>query len=425
MHTRPSTSLELPKQTSSRVIFLVDMQSFYASVEKAAYPEYRNQPVVVAGDPARRSGIVLAACPIAKTYGITTAERLGEAMGKCPKLIVVRPHMQRYIEVSLQISEIMERFSDLVEPYSIDEQFMDVTGSQKLFGEPENIARQLQQMIQTETGVYARVGIGPNKVLAKMACDNFAKKNENGIHTLSQEQIADSLWKLPVGCMFGIGSRMRRHLQRLGIHSIGELARFPLHRLKQRWGINGEVIWLTANGIDYSPVSPDTHHQQQKAVGHQMTLPRDYDSLETIQVILLELSEEVCRRARSKGLIGQTVSVGCRGIDFERPTGFYRQMTLSDMTCHGKDVYQAACALFKQHWDGQPVRSVSVTLSQLQSDALYQMDLFRDREKERSLDQTLDWIKDKYGSAAIVRSVSATQAGQAWERAHKIGGHYK
>lgn len=157
-------------------ILLVDMQSFYASVEKAEAPHLKNRPVIVSGDPERRSGVVLAACPLAKRYGVKNAERLWEAQAKCPDAVIVRPRMQRYIDVSVMITELFERYTDLVEPYSIDEQFLDVTGSRRLFGDPFTIAKSIQQAIMREFGIYARVGIGPNKALAKMACDHFAKK---------------------------------------------------------------------------------------------------------------------------------------------------------------------------------------------------------------------------------------------------------
>jgi len=410
---------------NERTIFLVDMQSFYASVEKAAHPEFRDKPLIVAGDPARRSGIVLAACPIAKKYGVTTAERVGEAVRKCPEVVVIRPHMQEYINVSLQISAILERFSDLVEPYSIDEQFVDVTGTMALFGkDPVEVALRIQAAIGRETGVYARVGIGPNKVLAKMACDNFAKKNQNGIFTLTHDNKREYLWPLGIDKMFGVGSRLNRHLRRLGIHTIGQLAAYPLERLRQIWGVNGHVLWMTANGYDYSPVTPTTYDTQ-KGIGHHMTLPRDYRTAEEIRVVLMELSEEVCRRARFKGLMGETVSVGCRGADFDRPTGFHRQMKLDGPTNHMPHIFAAAEQLFARHWDGEPVRSVGVSLTQLRPDGEYQLDLFHDRERERKLDYAVDTIKERYGAAAIIRASSLTAAGQAYERARKIGGHYK
>jgi DNA polymerase-4 len=414
------------------VIFLVDMQSFYCSVEKADHNEYKHKPLIVAGDPAKRSGIVLAACPIAKSFGVQTTEWIKQALAKCPELIVVQPRMQLYIDVSIQITTIFERYTDLVEPFSIDEQFLDVTESQNLFGGPHQIASDIQRAILAETKVNARVGIGPNKILAKMACDNFAKKNKDGIFLLNEENMKEKLWQLPIPNMFGVGGRMTRHMQRMGIHYIGDLAKLELGSFKQmmraRMGkqadIHAELLWLTANGIDYSPVTPTTHNTQ-KAIGHNMTTPRDYTRADEIETLLLELSEEVGRRARAKGYMGDVVSCGCRGADFDQPTGFYRQMKLPLVTNHGPDISSAARALFHQHWDGQPVRSVGVTLTGLTPDGEYQVDLFRDRESEIRLDRAMDAIKSRYGPAAIMRATSITPAGLAKDRAAKIGGHYK
>lgn len=164
------------KERRNRTIFLSDCQSFYTSIEKADDPKYQHKPLVVAGDPALRSGIILAACPLAKKYGISTAERLGEAVKKCPDLIIVRPRMQHYIDVSLKITEIYNEYTDLVEVFSIDEQFLDMSGSLSLFGDPVSIASEIQQKVLAQTGVWIRIGISSNKMLAKTATDIWAKK---------------------------------------------------------------------------------------------------------------------------------------------------------------------------------------------------------------------------------------------------------
>ncbi len=408
-----------------RVIFLVDMQAFYASVEKADRPDLKDYPLIVSGDPERRSGVVLAACPLAKKHGVKNAFRLWEAQMLCPEAIVVRPRMQRYLEVSVKITEILERYTDMVEPYSIDEQFMDLTGSQLLFGKPYDIAKKIQKDIMEETGVRARCGIGPNKVLAKIACDNFSKKNHEGIFELSEANMQQEMWPLPIGAMFGIGSRMENHLRRLGISTIGRLACYPLELLKKRWGINGQVIWETANGLDSSPVSLHSHSSQ-KAIGHAMTLPKDYEDFETeIKVILLELSEEVCSRARSSGVLGYTVSAGAKGADYDTPSGFYRQTALLNPTNNTLEVYHEVSKLFLKFWDKKPVRRLSVNLSNLSSDKIYQLNLFSGNEFKRKIGYTMDHIKKRYGSDAIIRAASLTDAGQAVERSRKIGGHYK
>jgi nucleotidyltransferase/DNA polymerase involved in DNA repair len=421
------------KQGSERTIFLVDCQSFYASVEKADHPGTKLKPVAVCGDPSRRSGIVLAACPIAKSFGVTTAERIGDALIKCPDLIVIRPRMQHYIDVSLMITRIYQEFTDLVEIFSIDEQFMDVSASIRFFGHPENIAKSIQQKVLQQTGVWVRVGISSNKMLSKIATDIWAKKNESGIFTLPKSEVETLLWPQPVHKMFGVGNRMTAHFMRLGMPTIGHIARTPLPRLKERFrarfgkqsDIHAEVMWRTANGLDDSPVTPGTFNTPPKSVGHMTTLPRDYTDNTEVDTILLELTEEVCRDCRRKGYSGYVVSVSCMCSPYEAPTGFSRQMKMPDPTNNTNAVYEAANALFYRYWDKMPVRRVGVMLSNLVDDQGYQLTLFEDQVKSRALDKVTDHIKDRYGSAAIVRASSLTTAGQAKEMAQKIGGHYK
>lgn len=414
----------MPK-ANKRIIFLIDMQSFYASIEKAENPALRNQPIVVAGDPQRRSGVVLAACPLAKAYGVVTAEALWQAQQKCRQLVVVRPRMEHYLQVALDITRIFQSFTDQVEPYSIDEQFLDVTGSIHLFGnDPLQLAAEIRQRVWLETGINCRVGIGENKVLAKMACDNFAKKQETGVFWLKREQLADTLWRLPIEKLFGVGSRMKRHFHRMGIYQIGQLAALRPAVLIRHWGVNGEVLWRTAHGMDDSPVSLN-EYVTQKGIGHHMTLPRDYHTAKEIKVVLLELCEEVCRRARQKERMGQVLSVGCRGANLAPEEGFGRQMKLAEATNDAMALYEAACCLFDRHWTGGPVRSIGVTLGQLVPDNVVQLNLFTDTPKLRSLAQAMDDIRARFGPDAILRAASALEAGQARERARKIGGHYK
>ncbi len=417
-----------------RTIFLADCQSFYASIEKAEHPEYAGLPVAVAGDPERRSGIILAACPQAKKHGVTTAQRLGEALACCPELVVVRPRMQYYVDVSMHITTIYQSYTDLVEPYSIDEQFLDVTGSLHLYGSAEQLAQLIQSRILKELGIYVRIGIGPNKILAKTACDNFAKKINSGIFTLHERNIASTLWNLPIGSMFMVGRKMSQHFAAMGLDTIGKLAATPLDRLKllmrrkfaKNSDINAELYWRIANGMDNGAVAPGTHEAAPKSVGHMMTLPRDYSRLEEIKIILLELTELVCQRCRSKGIMGHVISVGCAGADFDRPTGFSRQVKMPDPSNITNQVYKEALQLLLKHWDRYPIRRVGVSLSQFSSADEYQMTLFdENREKSMALERATDAIKRRYGDAAILRAVSVHDAGQARHRAEKIGGHYK
>lgn len=307
--------------TRQKAVFLVDMESFYASIEHVENPQYDGKPLVVSGDPNRRSGVILAACPLAKQKGIRNAERLYEAQQKCPDVVVVKPRMQRYVDVSLEISRILGTFTDQVEPYSIDEQFMDVTGSQRLFGIPHDIAVKVRDEVQRITGIRTRIGIGENKVLAKLACDNFAKKNKSGIYLLSRDTIDLDLWGLPIEDLFGVGRKMAVHFRNMGIRTIGQLAKTDGEHIKKKFGLHGQVLWMSANGVDYSPVTREAHAKR-KGFGNGMTLPRDYVKKEEIQVVLLELCEEVCSRARKAGKMGSTVSLSLNGASYVEKRGF-------------------------------------------------------------------------------------------------------
>lgn len=415
-----------------RTIFLVDGQSFYASVEKAARPELRDKPVAV-GDPARKSGIILAACPIAKSRGVTTAERVGEALAKCPDLVVVRPRMQTYIAISLLITEIFESVTDQVEPYSIDEQFLDITGSLSHYGSPEEIAHRIQTHIMMSTGVWSRVGIGPTKILAKMATDNFAKKRPDGIFALPYDKLETELWPLPVNQMFMVGSRMTKHFIRMGLNRIGDIAKLELGVFKQKMrremkkqsDIQAEYYWQTARGIDPSPVVTGIRGKLQ-SISHGKALRSSlYRKLEDIEVVLLELVVEVCRRSRRHGYMGRVVSVAAAETDGERTAWFSRQTTLPQPSSLTHEIADAARRLFVQHWSGLPLSNLSIALTELTDDSVFQLTLFEDRSAVYRRERATDSIKDRYGSGAIMRASSLLESGVARERAEQIGGHYK
>ncbi|RUS46451.1 DNA polymerase IV [Cohnella sp. AR92] len=415
-----------------RTIFLVDGQSFYASVEKAARPELRDKPVAV-GDPARKSGIILAACPIAKSRGVTTAERVGEALAKCPDLVVVRPRMQTYIAISLLITEIFESVTDQVEPYSIDEQFLDITGSLSHYGSPEEIAHRIQTHIMMSTGVWSRVGIGPTKILAKMATDNFAKKRPDGIFALPYDKLETELWPLPVNQMFMVGSRMTKHFIRMGLNRIGDIAKLELGVFKQKMrremkkqsDIQAEYYWQTARGIDPSPVVTGIRGKLQ-SISHGKALRSSlYRKLEDIEVVLLELVVEVCRRSRRHGYMGRVVSVAAAETDGERTAWFSRQTTLPQPSSLTHEIADAARRLFVQHWGGLPLSNLSIALTELTDDSVFQLTLFEDRSAVYRRERATDAIKDRYGSGAIMRASSLLESGVARERAEQIGGHYK
>jgi len=406
----------------SNIILLADMESFYASVEVARNPSLRGKPVVVCGDPKRRHGIALAASKEAKSYGIKTGMPAWQCKKLCPRVIFTKPHMKTYIDVSLKITGIFEQFTDRVSPYSIDEQFLDMTGCERLFGTPREMALRISKKVLNETGVRCRIGIGENPLQAKMACDNFAKKNSEGIFELNYKNYARYTWPLPIKDLFGVGSRMEKNLHRIGVFTIGNLARLPKESLKKRWGAVGELLWLNSHGIDYSTVNPSST-ETCKGIGHSITLPRDYSSEREIRVVLLELTEEVCRRARTIGKVGKVVNLYCRGANFDNPTGFSRQKKLAKPTAITMDVYPVVLQLFNTYWDRMPIRAAGISLSGLASDKQIQLSLFDNEEQKIALSHAMDEIRNRFGITSLFRASSLTSGAQLFERANKIGGH--
>ncbi|MZP28633.1 DNA polymerase IV [Heliobacterium undosum] len=403
-------------------VLLADMNSFYASVEMAHNPTLRGQPVLVCGDPERRHGIILAASREAKRRGVKTAMTVGEARAICPDAVCVRPRMSLYLEVSWQIQQIARTLSPLVEPYSVDELFIDVRGAEHIWGDAVEAAGIFRQRVWEAVKVPCSVGVGPNKFLSKMACDVEAKKSPSGVALWRADDVEAKLHPLPTGKMFMVGSRMERHFRNMGLLTIGDLAHYPVHYLTRRFGLRGAVYHNLAWGRDCSPVCPDSL-EQAKSVGHSITLPRDYHHSDDIELVLLELTDEVCRRARKLGKAGRTVSVGLRAYDLTR--GFYRQTALPSPSNLSGAVFEKAQLLFRRHWDGRPVRTVTVDLSGLEEDGALQQELFRDMDRQDRVSRTMDRIRDALGTTAIVRASSLLPSSQARDRAVKIGGHYR
>lgn len=408
--------------TDKKSILLADAESFYAGVEMARNPSLRGKPVAVCGDPALRHGIVLAASKEAKACGVKAGQPAWECRRYCPDVIFVRPHMKRYLEYSLQMTRIFEQFTDRVVPYSIDEQFLDLSGCERLWGEPREAARLILKQVWEETGIRCRIGLGENPLQAKMACDRFAKRRADAFFELNSANYAAHVWPLPIGDLFGVGLRMEGHLRRMAVRTIGHLARLPREIPARRWGVNGLLLWLNARGVDYSTLQPGKPVPQ-KAIGHCATLPRDYSAHREIEAVLLELTEEVCFRARALGKMGATVHVYCRGADFDHPSGFSRQKKLPEPASAADGVYPAARLLFHRHWDGRPVRALGVSLSGLSDRHSYQLSFFSGREAADSLGDAADEIRERFGPTALFRAVSLTAGGQLFTRAGMIGGH--
>lgn len=386
-------------------ILLADMNSFFASVHQAMEPRLRGKPVIVGGDPAKRHGIVLAASYEAKAFGVKTGMAVWEARSLCPAGIFLKPGHSHYVNFSARIIRIMKDFSPLVEPFSIDEAFMNLSGCGHFFSSSLEAALQLKKRIKEEIGVLCSVGVGPNKLLAKMAA---GMQKPDGLTVLDLTDVPDKLWPLPARDLFGVGARMEKRLRDLNIHTIGELACYPLPVLRKRFGLLGHVLHLSANGIDYSPVDPHSL-ERVKSIGHQVTLPKDYRGYRQVEVIILELCEIVCRRVRLGGYAGRTVNLTLKDVDFLWLT---RAQSISCPTASVKDIYKVAVELLHRHWpEWKPVRMVGVSLAGLVKNTSEQMDLFGEAERARLLHAACDRIKDRFGEQSILRGVSLTPEG--------------
>ncbi|MTI81994.1 MAG: DNA polymerase IV [Firmicutes bacterium] len=394
-----------------KIIMLIDMNSFFASVHQALDPSLQHKPVIVCGDPAKRHGIVLAASYEAKRpYGIKTGMTVSEARQKCPGAIFISPQYRSYVDFSTRILNILQDYSPLVEPYSIDEAFIDITGCINLLGKPQQIAKNIKGDIANQIGIMCSVGIGPNKLLAKMAAD-FEKPD--GLTVLTAEDIPDKLWPLPVRELFGVGSRYEKHFRKLNIKTIGDLAHFPLEILKKKFGLMGEILHLSANGIDYSPVEP-SNMEYIKSIGNQITLPRDYSGFDEIKVIVLELAEQICHRARAVNSLGKTVSLTLKDNYFITRSHATTMPQPSNIT---NEVYQAALEIMKTHWGKNArVRAVGLTLSNLTDNKSRQLRIDNDIIKQEELEKACDAIKTRWGYGAIKRATSLTDLGGYYER---------
>lgn len=390
----------------SRVVLLCDANSFFASVHQALDPGLKGKPVVVGGDPAKRTGIVLAASYEAKKVsGVKTGMTIMEARARCPQAIFVSPCYRHYVAFSTRINNILKDFSDLVEPYSIDESFIDITGCLKLLGTPMDIAQAIQRRINREVGVGVNIGIGPSKLIAKMAAE---LEKPNKIIALSLEEWPRRIWPLPVKELFGVGTRIGKWLQQIGTCTIGDLASLDVGVLRKRYGIIGEVLHQSARGFDSSPVDPGSFDVI-KSIGNQITLPRDYQGCEQVRIVILELAEEVAYRTRRAGYVGRRVSLTLKDPNFNTETHSKVLHQYTDIT---NEIYEAGLHLLEKHWNkGLWVRLVGLTLSGLVKQSERQMDLFAQRQRMESIDKATDIIRSRWGHHSIKRAVSLTDQG--------------
>lgn len=396
--------------SEEKLIFHIDVNSAFLSweaVERLKHPEQfpeitvdlRDIPSAVGGDRSKRHGIILAKSIPAKKYRVQTGEPITDALRKCPNLVLVPSRHEIYREYSKAFLVILERYSDSIEQCSIDECFVDMTGTEKLFGQPVEAATRIKDEIYRELGFTVNVGISTNKLLAKMASD-FRKPNL--VHTLFPQEIPDKMWKLPVGDLFLVGKSTEQTLHTLGIHTIGELAHTDPQILRGVLKKQGEAVWRFANGEGASIIEPEP--ADNKSYGNATTIAFDVTDESTANMVLMSLAETVGRRLRNDAAKAEVVAVNIRYSDLSRVS---HQCEMPHATNITNEIYAVACRLFEELWDGRPVRLLGIQTSHIRqvSDGR-QLSLFDDGnyEKLEKLDRAMDSIRERYGSDAVKRA---------------------
>lgn len=379
-----------------RRIIHLDMDAFYAAVEQRDNPTYRGKPVIVGGNPAAR-GVVSTCSYEARKYGVRSAMPLREAGRRCPHGIFLPVRMRRYQEVSAELMAILHDYTPLVEPISLDEAFLDVTGSEKLFGPAEEIAREIIDRVESELGLTASVGVAHNKFLAKVASD---LQKPHGFVVVDPDKVEAFLAPLPVRRLWGVGPKTLAVLSELGINTIGDLQAVPYERLRYRLGeAAAESLSRLAFGKDERPVVPE---REPKSIGHEVTFAQDTADPNIIEATLLELCDKAARRLRKEALLAKVVTLKLRDAGFKTIT---RQTTLASPTDLEEIFFENVRSLFAQaKWAGKPLRLVGVSLSGLERKENEQGRLFVEEEDElRRLHQAVDRIRDRFGETAVTR----------------------
>jgi len=407
---------------AERVIFHVDANSAFLSWT-AAYKvnvlgesvDIREIPSVVAGDKESRHSIILAKSSPARKFGIRTGEPLFQALQKCPDLVIVQPDYALYVEASRHFVAMLREFSPVVEQYSIDEAWVDMTGTERLFGAPRLAAEKMRERIWNELGFTVNVGISTNKLLAKMAGD-FEKPNK--VHTLFPEEIESKLWPLSARDLFLVGPATENKLKKMGIYTVGDLAKADLSVLRKKLGKHGEMIWHFANGRSTNAVTPIP--ADNKGYGNSTTMPNDITDRKAAHRVLLSLCETVAMRMRKDNKCGRCVSVHLRTNVFE---DFSHQTMLHGATNITGELFSAVCKVFDEAWDGiLPLRQLGVQVTHLSDEPYQQYDLFSGMspvqyERKLRLDETVDALRDKFGENIIRRAKFTSDP-----EAHMIGG---
>lgn len=379
------------------MILHVDMDAFYAAIEQRDNPNLFGKPVVVGGSPTGR-GVIAAASYEARKFGLHSAMPSSQAIRLCPRAIFIKPQIEKYSAVSKQIREIFNRFTPVFEPLALDEAFLDVAGSQKLFGDAETIGRQIQTTIAEELQLVASVGVAPNKFLAKLASD---LDKPNGFMVVQQANVTEFLDPLDISRVWGIGPKTQQTFLKLGVQRIGQLRRLPMETLKQLFGLNADHFWRLARGIDTRQVVPD---RIAKAVGHESTFSQDVNDDHILESWVWELADQVGRRLRRNQIRGKTIRVKIRFHDFRTIS---RSKTIAAHTNATRVIAENSLRLLHAVRNEQrdSIRLLGVSVGGLSRQTGQQQLLFGQQQDEQAkqIDSTADAIRDRFGSAAMKR----------------------
>lgn len=393
---------------NKRIIMHIDANSAYLSwqaaydLQKGSNVDLRDIPSVVGGSQEDRRGIVLAKSIPAKAFGIQTGEVIWQARQKCPGLVVIPPNYELYMKASNALYSLIKDYSPEVQRFSVDEMFLDYTGMETFFGEPIEAAHKIKDMVKKELGFTVNIGIGENKLTAKIAGDF---KKPDMVHTLYNNEIPSKMWILPVEDLFMVGRKTKKKLKEININTVGDLANADIKFLQNRLKSFGLLLWQYANGIENSAVSVSSK-MNIKGIGNSTTIRFDVEDKRTACKVLLSLTESVAMRLRGAKACCSVVSVEIRTSQLN----FYsHQRKLLVPTSITGDIYAAAAELFEECWMGEKIRHMGVRVSELSGDDFVQASLFDDknRQKREALDSAIDSIRYKYGKSSIMRAVLA------------------
>lgn len=388
-----------------RTIFHIDVNSAFLSwsavqmLKEGSMQDLRIVPSAVAGDSESRRGIILAKSTPAKKYGIATGEPKAFAMQKCPQLVCVPPDFALYTKNSEEMFCILSNYSDRIEQFSIDEGFLDYTGMEQLFGSPLEGASKIKEHIKKELGFTVNIGISSNKLLAKMAGE---LEKPDKIITLYPEELAQKLWPLPVEEMFMVGRKTAPRLRKMGIRTIGELAKYPVVLLEKEFKSYGRMLHAYANGIDDTPVAKAEAVQEVKSIGNSTTIPYDVEEGEEAYKILLSLAETVSMRLRGSKFCAREIGVVIKTTDFQVYSHQTKLLNAIDCT---NAVYETAKKVFDEAWKKEPIRHLGIRAGHLCSDECIQLSILdEDWSKDKQADAAMDSLRKKYGRETVVRS---------------------